>query len=442
MYRLFSWEHSYFSGKIRAYLRFKHRHGSLGPGFEDILATPELIAGLLTPRSGSGAIPQIEAPDGTWVQDSSDIIDFCEAAHPELPVVPDPATSPRQCLAAYLVELLADEWMVVPGFWERWYFSEPGHGLNHLGFNEQQWGAVIAPTAEGPERRAAGASFFEAAFGISTSRTAPRGVYAGLIHLGVDKNTEAAWQESQHHLLGLLDTHFGKHDYALGGRPSLADFGLLAPLYAHLYRDAVPGYLMRSYFPVLCEWVERANGEGAVNSRMYGDQLYSLDEKGELVGRVATSDGGEWLGDDGVPETLLAVLEVFFEEMWPVLSDAAHVLTRYIASDAHEIGAELPGKTFTATPGFMAEQTGEGPLTHDFEIRGTSGRRMVIPYQIWMLQRVERALEACTAGPGGREALETLLERFPRGAEMLDLAGLMAGCRLRKEGARIFSEPV
>ena len=129
MYRLFSWEHSYFSGKIRAYLRFKHRHGSLGPGFEDILATPELIAGLLTPRSGSGAIPQIEAPDGTWVQDSSDIIDFCEAAHPEMPVVPDPATSPRQCLAAYLVELLADEWMVVPGFWERWYFSEPGHGL-------------------------------------------------------------------------------------------------------------------------------------------------------------------------------------------------------------------------------------------------------------------------------------------------------------------------
>ena len=67
---------------------------------------------------------------------------------------------------------------------------------------------------------------------------------------------------------------------------------------------------------------------------------------------------------------------------------------------------------------------------------------MVIPYQIWMLQRVERALEACTAGSGGREALETLLKRFPRGAEMLDLAGLMAGCRLRKEGARIFSEPV
>ena len=87
MYRLFSWEHSYFSGKVRAYLRYKDRNAALGHGFEDILATPELILGLLLPRSGSSAVPQLEAPDGSWVQDSSEIIDFCEAAHPEAPVV-------------------------------------------------------------------------------------------------------------------------------------------------------------------------------------------------------------------------------------------------------------------------------------------------------------------------------------------------------------------
>jgi glutathione S-transferase len=441
MYRLFSWEHSYFSGKIRAYLRFKDRMGDLGPGFEDILATPELIAGLLTPRTGSGAVPQMEAPDGTWVQDSSEIIDFCEAAHRKVPVVPDPATSPRHCLAAYLVELLADEWMVVPGFWERWYFSEPGHGLNHLGFNEQQWGAVIAAGADGVSRRAAGAAFFENAFGISTSRTDPKAVYAGLIQLGVVEATEAAWRDSQHNLLGLLDTHFGKHDYVLGGRPSLADFGLLAPLYAHLYRDAVPGYLMRSYFPVLCEWVERANGEGALNARMYGQKIYSLGENGELVGRIASSDAGQWLEDDELPETLIAVLQVFFEEMWPVLCDAAQVLTAYIASEAHEVGGELPGKTFTATPGFFEEQTGEGPLTHEFEIRGARGRRMVMPYQLWMLQRLERVLDACLALPEGQAQIQELLMRFPRGQELMNLGTLMAGCRVRKEGARLFSSP-
>ena len=120
MYRLFSWEHSYFSGKARAYLRYKHRCGALGDGYEDVLATPDLIQGLLLPRSGSGAVPQLEAPDGTWIQDSSEIIDYCEAAHPEVAVIPDSAAAPRQCLVSYLIELLADEWLLVPGFWERW----------------------------------------------------------------------------------------------------------------------------------------------------------------------------------------------------------------------------------------------------------------------------------------------------------------------------------
>jgi len=137
MYRLFSWEHSYFSGKVRAYLRYKQRCDGLGPGFEDVLATPELIAGLLVPRSGSNTVPQLQAPDGTWVQDSSEIIDFCEAAHPSPAVVPDPARAPRQCIASYLIEILADEWMVVPAFWERWYFSEDGRSPNHCAFNEQ-----------------------------------------------------------------------------------------------------------------------------------------------------------------------------------------------------------------------------------------------------------------------------------------------------------------
>ena len=71
MYRLFSWEHSYFSGKARAYLRWKQHHGALGPGFEDVLATPDLMMGLLVPKSGTSAVPQLQATDGTWIQDTS-----------------------------------------------------------------------------------------------------------------------------------------------------------------------------------------------------------------------------------------------------------------------------------------------------------------------------------------------------------------------------------
>ena len=439
IYRLYSWEHSYFSGKARAYLRYKEHMGALGPGFEDVLATPELINGLLIPRSGSQALPQLEAPDGVWVQDTSEIIEFCEGEHPAAPVIPNPLECPRQCLASYLVELLADEWVVVPAFWQRWYFSEDGRNPSHRGSNEQQWGAVVAAGMRGRDRRQAGAAFFENAFGISNTRDAPRGVYAGLVHLGCDASTEHAWQQSQHRLLERLEAHFDVHDYLLGGRPSLGDFGLLGPLYAHLYRDAVPGFVLRTWFPLVTEWVERTNGEGSLNARRYGQQLYTLGPGGALVGRIANSDGGEWLPEDEVPASLLPVLEIFFEEMWPVLRDAVRVLTDFIASDAHEVGSELPGKTFTATPGFEALQTGDGALTHVFELGGVHGRRMVVPYQVWMLGRIASVLDPIRAEPGAWASLERFLAPFEGGAELLALDSLLAGCRIRKEGARLFS---
>lgn len=439
MYRLFSWEHSYFSGKIRAYLRYKHRAGALGPGFEDILATPELIAGLLTPRSGSGAIPQLESPDGTWVQDSSEILDYCEEHHPEAPVFPDAQARPCQRLAAYLIELLADEWTVVPAFWQRWYFSEDGRAPSHRGFNEQQWGAVLAAGSDGANRREAGAAFFESVFGISTSRTDPKGVYAGLVHLGCTERTEHAWQASQHRLLERLEAHFGIHDFVLGGKPSLADFGLLGPLYAHLYRDPVPGYVLRTHFPLVTEWVERTNGEGALNARSYGQKLYGLDDSGQLVGRIANRDDGEWLPDDRIPETLEPVLALFFEEMWPTLRSAMDRLRTFVSSDAHTAGGELPGKTFTATPGFFEHQTEGGALTHTFSIGGIEAERMVVPYQIWMLGRIESAMADAFAEPRARAALTAMLDAHPGGRDFMELSRHLDGCRVRKEGARLYS---
>jgi glutathione S-transferase len=438
MYRLFSWEHSYFSGKVRAYLRFKQRAGALGPGFEDILATPDLLLSLLLPKSGSIAVPQLEAPDGTWIQDSSEIIDYCEAAHPEVAVIPDSSAAPRQCLMSYLIELLADEWLLVPGFWERWYYSEEGRDPSHRCFNEQQWGAMLAADQPGFERRAAGAAFFENTMGIQQSRSAPRGVYAGLVHLGCDERTEKAWKASLDNVLSILETHFSVHDYVLGGRPSLGDFALLGPLYAHVYRDAVAGFELRTRFPIVAEWVERANGEGALNARRWGQKLYSVDgDSGDLVGRPATSDRGEWLPEDAVPETLVPLLSVFFEEMWPVLTASAETLSRFIAGETHTPGDPLPGGSFMATPGFEEQQTGEGALTHEFEIGGITSRRMVIPYQIWMLGRLCRVVTECSAA--GEGAVERLLAKLPHGSELREIDRVIAGCRVQKRGALLYS---
>jgi glutathione S-transferase len=435
-YRLFSWEHSYFSGKARAYLRYKAEAGALD--FEDVLATPELMQGLLLPATGTSAVPQLLTPDGRFVQDTSEIIDVCERAHPEPPVIPA-TTAPRQRLVSFLLELLADEWMVVYAFWERWHYGRDGVEPGHARFNEQQWGAVIAPGADGETRRRMGRHFFEVAFGIHEPEKEPRGVYAGLVALGMTQRTQAAWQASNDRTLARLEAHFAKHDFVLGGLPSLGDFALLGPLYAHLFRDAVSGFQLRTGFPLVAEWVERTNHTGFLNARSYGQRLYSLGAKGELVGRPATSDGGAWLPDDTIPETLLAVLAVFFEEMWPALEASLAALRAYLASGRHAPGGELPGKTFTATPGFEALQTGDGPLTHAFTLDGVVERRMVTAIHVWMLQRVADVLRECAATPAGCSAIEGLLGAFPNGRALLGLDARLAGCRVRKEGGRLYA---
>ena len=436
--RLFSWEHSHYSGKVRAYLRYKERMGDLGDGFEDILATPELMHGLLMPAMGATVLPQMQMADGTWVQDSSEIIDVVEARHTAQPVVPDPRTSPRQTLATYLVEML-EEWMGPASYWSRWYYTLPGVEPSHAGYNALQWGSVFAGEVHGDEKLAEGHASMERIFGLSVARTEPRGALAGLVQLGCTPETEHAWWASMENILDLLDAHFSAHDFLLGGLPSLGDFGLLGPLYAHVYRDAVTGFALRNEHPLVAEWVERTCGI-SINARSYAQKLYSVGADGSLIGRPATGDGGQWVVDDVVPDTLDAVVGVFFNEMWPVLKSTMEKTAAFIAGPDHTPGEGLPAKSFFADPPWREHQTGDGVLTHEFEIGGIRSRRMVIPYQVWMLQRVAAVLDVALEGDDGRASISAWLENFASGPELLELNDRLAGCRVRKAGPALFSQ--
>ena len=63
-YRLFAWNLSYFSAKIRAYLRFKEFHGALS--CEEVLATQEIIDAIIIPATGTNVVPQVQGADGRW----------------------------------------------------------------------------------------------------------------------------------------------------------------------------------------------------------------------------------------------------------------------------------------------------------------------------------------------------------------------------------------
>ena len=62
---------------MRAYLRFKSR-GADGLVFDDVNASPALIQQLLLPLTQTNVVPQLQLPDGSFVQDS-DIIEAVEA---------------------------------------------------------------------------------------------------------------------------------------------------------------------------------------------------------------------------------------------------------------------------------------------------------------------------------------------------------------------------
>ena len=104
--------------------------------------------------------------------------------------------------------------------------------------------------------------------------------------------------------LDALNNHFEQYPYLLGWRPCIGDFGLLAPMYAHLGRDPHPARLMQQRAIRVYRWVERMN-------------------RADQDAPEYFNAGSHFLADDEVPETLLAVLRVLAEDFVPETIAAA-----------------------------------------------------------------------------------------------------------------------
>jgi glutathione S-transferase len=317
---LFAWELSYFSGKVRGYLRYKQR--AAGLRYEEVLATPEIIAEVLAPATKSNTVPQCQLPSGEVVHDSTEIIERVEALFPTAPVIPSTADRPRQRVACELLELFGDEWLLVAAYHWRWAYSGDGSAAQRLpagagstpaaaeqrsasylqpdqrAYNAQQWGDVFLPDEPPADRRAVGGNLFDAMMYTMGSKR-------GLPALGVPTDELAtAWEDATLQFLGLFEQHLmAGHDFGLGGRPSIADFGVLGPLYAHLYRDPVPSLLLRTRYPLVAAWCERVHDRGGAPhfSRKYH---YDPAARRLVAPTAEASDNGEWFEDDAIPATL------------------------------------------------------------------------------------------------------------------------------------------
>jgi len=349
-YRLYGAEFSYYSGKIRSYLRCKNIP------FDEIFPSLSVYRKVIVPRTGVRYIPIVITPDDTTIQDTTDIIDALEQRFPHPSVYP---STPKQRLAALWFEVYGDEWLLIPAMHYRWGYPE-----HNAAFILGEFGRIVLPWAPASIRRLVGA------------RLAAR-FRALQPMLGITPNTRPAIESWYEAFLQQLDTHLSRHDFLLGGRPSIGDFGLIGPLYAHLYRDPYPGRLMRRIAPAVVRWVERM-----------------------MAGSPAA---GDFLAGDEVPETLQPILRRLFAEHLPVLADTAQRVAVWL--DAH------PGENPPRTIG-----------RHEFSIGGIREQRAVLPYSQWMLQRPldfyhalaggnKRSVDAWLDGLGGLEGMQTVIRR-------------------------------
>ena len=377
-YTLWGSAHSLYSGKARSYLIKK------GLPFRERYPSDPDFASRILPAVGHFVVPVLETDNGEIIQDSGDIIDFLEQRHAEPLLEPQ---SPVQQWVSLIFDAFGSEYLLPLAMHYRWSYR-----AEQETFLRAEFGRAMVAGADRSARREAAARTME--------------FFAGFLpNLGVVPEVVTAMEDSYLALIDALDNHFQHHPYLLGGRPCRADFGMMAPLFAHLGRDPVPAMLMKTKAPNLFRWTERMNAAPISD--------------GEYPGY-----GEDYYGQDSVPDTLIAVLKIVFADWTPGLKADADCFNAWAA---HK------------NAGDVVSRSGE-PQIHpnvgkvEYPWRGVTMKRGSAPHMLWMFARAQD-LAASSAGEtgerlnaliehvGGQEAMAiSLTKRIMRDKNMLVLA--------------------
>jgi len=351
-YTLWGSAHSLYSGKARSYLIKK------GLPFRERYPSDPDFGSRILPAVGHFVVPVLETDNGEIIQDSGDIIDFLEQRHAEPLLEPQ---SPVQQWVSLIFDAFGSEYLLPLAMHYRWSYRSEQET-----FLRAEFGRSMVAGTDRSARRDAAARTME--------------FFAGFLpNLGVVSEVVTAMEDSYLALIDALDNHFQHHPYLLGGRPCRADFGMMAPLFAHLGRDPVPAMLMKTKAPNLFRWTERMNAAPISD--------------GEYPGY-----GEDYYGQDSVPDTLIAVLKIVFADWTPGLKADADCFNAWAA---HK------------NAGDVVSRSGE-PQIHpnvgkvEYPWRGVTMKRGSAPHMLWMFARAQD-LAASSAGEAG-ERLNALIE--------------------------------
>jgi glutathione S-transferase len=363
LYKLYGMPLSLYTGKVRSYLRKQ------GINYTEHAAGTAHFREVIAAKMGRWIIPVIETPDGDLLQDGTDIIDHFEAqGDRRMPTMPD---DPVMQAAAHLFEFYGGEGMLRPAMHYRWNFND-----DNMPFIKHEFCVGMTPQ----EAAAMGDQFFEAA----SSRMKGAMGFFGVSDQSIP-TIEAAYKE----FLTLFDDHLQHGPYLLGGMPSRGDYGLIAPLYAHLGRDPNPSSLMKKIAPRVWRWVERMNAcdHSASDYPNYDPGYYSGDTVPETLGRLMA-----FVAEDYLPEI---TAHVGFANQWL----AAHPGIKEGTLGLKDPGERIIGKA-------------------KFNWRGIELETAVMPYRFYMLQRLTDAVDGMDAA--AQAAVRTMFAKAGLEA-MLDL---------------------
>ncbi|XP_033123787.1 uncharacterized protein LOC117122331 [Anneissia japonica] len=377
MLKLIGSELSPYTGKVRAYLRYKRIP------FDPVQSSLEINEEILTPAVGWRVIPVIVTPEQKYVQDSTEIIHYLEKLHPQPSIYPQ---SPCQQIVSMLLELYADEWLVLPIMHYRWSFKE------NMPFIKQEFGNTAFPK-ESPASQRELAEMAMARF----SNMLPV--------LGVNKETKPEIERGYQELLTWLSKHFEVYPFLLGYKPCIADFAFHGMLYAHLYRDPYPGYIMKQQAPLVCSWIEKMNQ--FTKDRM----LYTHSVKdGKIVLDPLEASQEDFLTDDQIPETLFPILSTIFTEQAPEILDNCNILRVYL-KEHHDV-KKLPRNLGM----------------HKFKVGNVISTRGSMTYPIWMLQSITDYYNSL---PGkARNQIDAFLHKFKGAKEFVSVD--LTDCRVER----------
>ncbi|MSX03152.1 MAG: hypothetical protein F2813_08350 [Actinobacteria bacterium] len=370
---LYAMRSSLYSAKARSYL-VKQRidYEERPPG------DPRFPAEIV-PAIGRWIIPVLQTADGRIIQDTCDIIDHFDAEMPPERSAKPPAGV--QNIVTRVLEMFGSEGLMRPALHYRWNFDSVnmpfvgedfGRGLMLPGGSSEE-----SSTFEfGPEMSAGD----DVAARAKISEFAADRMRALTVDFGVNPETIPEVERSYLEFLSLLSAHLETAPYLLGGRPTLGDFGLIAPLYAHLSRDPEPSLIMKREAWPVWRWVERMNSPVA-DCGEYGDVASDL------------------FADGSIPPTLKDLLAYIGREFADEV--AAHVgfIDAWLDQNADVgEGDVVGGRPYRRSLGLVTWNW------HGHEVTTNA-----IPYRLLHLQRIQSAFEE--ADPAAQEEASELLQQ-------------------------------